>query len=600
MAEDAEKAEGAVEAPECVLEHENEEGERHKDSPEERGEHEAAEESEQTGSLGGTESPPPESEGRETGTSLGLTSDSEKSEDGTEVREAGDVSEMGETMTPTQVELCALLRGPSERVLECFSTASENAYTVLEHGGKRKTRRAEKYYPGKLKGDQLPLYLEQVYLSQTFTENARRQIRLHFFEHLEKWFAQTLSASQAIMASKKEELNSELQLRIHLHEPRRGRIEKDVFQVRLVELQLHNDRLARHCAGVVEALNQEKAAFQKLQEGQNTLSKNFRKRIQDMEDVFLRESRAEKLMALSNNLHTELLNHMEVMQVSLRSYRQYLEEALGKLREANTEFLKACRLFSEGGNFCPEELDHFVKCLQKETGRIDFVEGLIMIDMEKMESSHLEQAIEITSKFENRFRYLAVDRVFMEKIQRFMTNLQVKIKLEVAKSNFQSQTLSSHLETLLSRIDACAHPNVDKESISPKELYEFAKSVMEKLKERSKYLSCLLGQDFALAVPDAPTQSSTESTSQSGSFQQDSKATLMGVERTPLMTPSRMGKTVFDDAAIGVVKHLTGAPKELQSSSMKKKSVRSWEQEVLQQELASEEVCLASNRLGVD
>ncbi|XP_015266758.1 PREDICTED: coiled-coil domain-containing protein 180, partial [Gekko japonicus] len=558
MAEDAEEAEGAAEAPECVLEHVTEEGEGHKDRPEERDEHEAAEGAEPMESLGGMESPPPESEGMETGTSLGLTSDSERSEDGTEVREAGEAPETGEAVTPKQVEVCAPRRRPSERVLECFTTASGNTYTVFEPAGKRKTRRSEKYYAGKLKEDQLPSYVEQVYLSQTFDENARRQIRLQFFEHLEKWFAQTLSAARAVMASKKEELSSELQLRIHLHEPRRGRIEKDVFQVRLVELQLHNDRLARHCAGVVEALNQEKTAFQKLQEGQNTLSKNFRKRIQDMEDIFLRESRAEKLMALSNNLHTELLNHMEVMQVSLRSYRQYLEEALGKLREANTDFLKACRLFSEGGNFCPEELDHFVKSLQKETGRIDFVEGLIMIDMEKMESSHLEQAIEITSKFENRFRYLAVDRVFMEKIQRFMTNLQVKIKLEVAKSNFQSQTLSSHLETLLSRIDACAHPNVDKEPITSKELYEFAKFVMEKLKERSKYLNCLLGQDFALALPDPPTQSSTEPTSQSGSFQQDSKVTVMGVERTPLMTPSRMGKTVFDDAAIGVVKHLTG------------------------------------------
>lgn len=34
---------------------------------------------------------------------------------------------------------------------------------------------------------------------------------------------------------------------------------------------------------------------------------------------------------------------MEVMQVSLRSYRQYMEESLGKLRDANTDYLKACK-----------------------------------------------------------------------------------------------------------------------------------------------------------------------------------------------------------------------------------------------------------------
>ncbi|XP_060096944.1 coiled-coil domain-containing protein 180 [Heteronotia binoei] len=558
MAEETDKAEDAAEALEGVLNHEDEEEEWHNGSSEEQDEHEAAEKAERMEKLGETEIPSPESEEMETGASLGPASDTEKSEDGTEVREAGGVPEMAEMTTPKPVELCAALMEPSEGILEYFTTSSGNTYTVLERTGKWKARRSEKFHVGKLKEDLLPSHLEQVYLSRTFMENVRRKIRLQFFEHLEKWFAQTLSASWAITASKKEELNSELLLRIHLHEPRRGRIEKDVFHVRMAELRLHNDRLARHCAGVVEALNKEKAAFQKLQESQNTLSKNFRKRIQDMEDIFLRENRADKLMSLSNNLHTELLNHMEVMQVSLRSYRQYLEEALGKLHEANTDFLKACRLFSDGGNFSPDELDHFVKCLQKENGRIDFVEGLIMIDMEKMESSHLEQAMEIINKFENRFHYLAVDRVFMEKIQRFMTNMQVKIKLEVAKSNFQSQTLNSHLEKLLSRIDACAHPNVDKESISSEELYEFAKFVMEVLKERSKYLNCLLGPDSALPQPEAATQSSTESSSQSGSFQQDSKAIVMGVECTPLMNPSRMGKSVFDDTAISVVKHLTG------------------------------------------
>ncbi|XP_054853763.1 coiled-coil domain-containing protein 180 [Eublepharis macularius] len=558
MAADADKAEDAGEIPgslESLLEHESKDGEQHSESAEEQAEHKAATESEQE-KLGEMESFPPESGRTESWMSLGLVSNmTEKSEEGSEVREDGDVLETAEMTAPT---LGSELTEPSERILECFNTSSGNTYTVLEHTGRWKTKKSEKYYVGKLKEDTLPLYLQQVFLSQIFIENVRRQIRLQFFEHLEKWFAQSLSTSWTIMASKKEELNAELQLRIHLHEPRRERIEKDVFYVRMAELRFHKERLERHCAGVLEALNQEKAAFQKLKESQNQLSKNFRQRIQDMEIIFLTESCAEKLLSLSNNLHMELLNHVEVIQVSLRSYRQYLEEALGKLREANTDFLKACRFFSEGGNFSPEELDRFTKGLQKENGRIDFVEGLIMIDMEKMESSHLEQATEIIGKFENKFHYLAVDRVFIEKIQRFMTNIQVKIKLEVEKSNVQNQTLNSHLEKLVSRIDACAHPNVDKESITSEELYESARFVMEKMKERSKYLNCLLGLDFALPPPEASTQSSTGGPSQSGSFQQDGKAIVMGVQCTPLMTPSRMGKAALDDAAIGVIKQLTG------------------------------------------
>lgn len=50
-----------------------------------------------------------------------------------------------------------------------------------------------------------------------------------------------------------------------------------------------------------------------------------------------------RLVILSSTLHRELLTYMDVTQVSLRSFRQYLEESLGKLRYTNIEFVKHCR-----------------------------------------------------------------------------------------------------------------------------------------------------------------------------------------------------------------------------------------------------------------
>ncbi|XP_039178887.1 coiled-coil domain-containing protein 180 [Crotalus tigris] len=444
---------------------------------------------------------------------------------------------------------------------EYFTTSGQNTYKVTEYLKKSKLRKPEKYYLGKLKSSSLPSYLEQVYLSEGFLRDVRRHsIRLQFFEQLEKWFDDTLSSSWVVVVAKKEELSSELQLRLHLHEPRRERIEKDVYNVRMVELRIHSDRLKRHCAGVIELLNKERSAFLKIREDHNAISRSFRNRILDMEKVFQMESRAEKVMALSRNLHMELLNHVEVLQVSTRSYRQYLEEALGKLRDCNTDFLKACRLFADGGNFSPEELEGFMKQLQKENSRIEFVEGLIMIDMEKAETGYLEQATEIIGKFENRFRYLLMDRVFLEKIQRFLTNIQVKIKTEVAKSNWQTQTLNNSLEKLVQRIDACAHPNVDKESITPERLYEFAKFVMEELKKRCKYLNCQLRmqEPEIISVPVVFAQDSLVSSAPSDISLPDGKVTVMGMEYTPVLNPSRMGKPAFDDASFHLIRNLTG------------------------------------------
>ncbi|XP_078238907.1 coiled-coil domain-containing protein 180 [Pogona vitticeps] len=565
------EAVGTEEASEDAVGHRNEDREAPEEEDEEEEEEGIEEEEEEEGAAGTkgsekTEKPGEaetstlEGKGRDTPTeksSFVLGSDDmEKLEDeSSPLQEAGGAREAddGAKSAPRSSEG----RAPAREV---FTTSSGNIYELFEHLRKSKAKKSEKYYTGKLKSSSLPPYLQQVYLPESFFVDLRNKLRLQFFEHLETWFADTLAKTWSVVGAKKEEVNSEVQLRIHLHEPRRERIEKDIYHVRLAELRFHSERLARHCAGVVEALNKERAAFFKLREDQNNVSRTFRHRIQDMENIFLTESRAERLVSLSNNLHIELINHVEVMQLSLRSYRQYLEETLGKLREANTDFLRACRLFADGGNFSSEELDVFMKRLHKENGRIDFVEGLIMIDLEKMESTYLEQATEVIGKFENRFRFLAMDRVFMEKIQRFLTNIQVKIKSEVAISNVQTQTLNSLLEKLVLRIDACAHPNVDKESITPEELYEFAMSVMEELKKRSKYLNCLLpGLEPVVSTLNGPSvRASLTISFPSVLSVQEAKPTVMGVECTALLNPSRMGKPAFDDAALSVIRHLTG------------------------------------------
>lgn len=56
-----------------------------------------------------------------------------------------------------------------------------------------------------------------------------------------------------------------------------------------------------------------------------------------------------------------------------------------------------------------------------------------------------------------------IDLIFMEKIARWLTNTQVKIKAEVANSNSQAQQLAQHLSDLDRRVDACERPNLDKE-----------------------------------------------------------------------------------------------------------------------------------------
>lgn len=45
----------------------------------------------------------------------------------------------------------------------------------------------------------------------------------------------------------------------------------------------------------------------------------------------------------SNTLESEFHNHLESIRVTVQSYQQHLEEALGRLRDLNVAFLKSCR-----------------------------------------------------------------------------------------------------------------------------------------------------------------------------------------------------------------------------------------------------------------
>ena len=70
-----------------------------------------------------------------------------------------------------------------------------------------------------------------------------RRVRVQFLERLEPWKREALEAGERLVRAKVEETQSEHELRVHLHEPRAARIERDVHHVRAAELKLHEERV---------------------------------------------------------------------------------------------------------------------------------------------------------------------------------------------------------------------------------------------------------------------------------------------------------------------------------------------------------------------
>ncbi|XP_045418468.1 coiled-coil domain-containing protein 180 [Lemur catta] len=445
--------------------------------------------------------------------------------------------------------------------MESFTTSSGNIYYVfLPLEEEERFRMSHSCFSATLiDNTSSAKYIEQVIIPSKLILEIKKQLRAGFFEHLEKWFDQCALHARVTVATKIDELDSELELRLHLHQPRAQNIEKDIHNVRAAELLLHQQRLDSHCAGVVEMLKKKRLMFCEFQEEQNVRSKNFRRKIHDMEHVFLNATKSQKLAALSSTLQQELLGYVDVTQVSLRSFRQYLEETLGKLRLTNIEFVKHCRLFSEGGNFSPEEISSLCHRLEKEASRIETVESLIMLYMEKMETDYLDQANDVISKFESKFHNLSMDVIFLEKIQRLLTNLQVNIKCQVAKSNLQTDQLNSSLEQLQRKIETCRDPKGDKTVVSTEDLLGFVRTWKERLSQRIQYLNCKLDTASVTQVVFTDTIL-TDLEEESGIvvssevIEEESKEGQVTPESFAL--PSRMGKPMIEDPAVEVVKKI--------------------------------------------
>ncbi|XP_069842732.1 coiled-coil domain-containing protein 180 [Dendropsophus ebraccatus] len=443
-------------------------------------------------------------------------------------------------------------------ISETFTTSKENTYMVLKKKDTKPMTSTEHqpdsvFFTEAAIEEESPLNLEHIVLSEETIAELRRSLRLRFFEHLEGWFDETVSNSHSIVLAKKEELKSELDLRCHLHQPRSQRIKMDIHNVRAAELRLHSERVDRHCEGVNQALANLKEESIILIEKMKKETENFRNKISGMESIFLNARKSDKLVDLNNSLPSILDSHISGVQTAMRNYRQHVEEMLGKLCDTNSDFIKSFRLFSEGGNFSPDEIETLRQRLHKASATIASFEGSIMVDLEGLESQCLEQATDVVKKFEDKFLAMTTDMIFLENIQKLLTNLQVKIKALVANSNSQSQQINAYLDELQLKTDACACPNIDKEVVTSEELYAFMKTVMDKVTKRSLYLSCLL--DSSSILQESPLQGPIAAASRvDTASRQDGKVTF----GTPdsLLNPSRIGKLALDDAAVGVIKNI--------------------------------------------
>ncbi|XP_063718344.1 coiled-coil domain-containing protein 180-like isoform X2 [Symsagittifera roscoffensis] len=410
-------------------------------------------------------------------------------------------------------------------------------------------------------------HLNTCALPRSHFQKVKREMRHHFLEQLEKWRKESDQRANSIVSAKTNELKNELQLKLHLHEPRAKRAEIDIHNVRAAELVMHSERVDRHIKGVNQTLNDLRKEFVDMSSKHDSFHDNFKTAIQALEAVFVNATKSQKLQEIQTQLKKEKGLYMDQIRSDLRSFRQKMDDTSQMLREANSRFIKGFKVFSEGGNFCVEEIGEYKGQLDRVSGQIEQTEGVIMADLESMESSRMDKANQVCSNFENKFKHHMADLTFIEKLSRWLTNTQVKIKTEASESNTQSQTLALLLSKIDRKINAIQHPSPDKENLTAIDLQEWLVTVFDTFNARAEYLNCLKVPVTQSQAAGNPSQLQPHPQSGLASMPTSLKRKTSRMQQMSTSNPGKVGffesgtKKSQDESTMRLMKNIFNAQK---------------------------------------
>lgn len=335
-------------------------------------------------------------------------------------------------------------------------------------------------------------HLVGVMVSGETVKDLMKKIRFSFLQHLDGLKENSLQTSQEKVDYKKEELKCELELRLHLHVPRKERIRKDIRNVREAELGTHEDRIDRHCKGVQSAMESFKSTlhnFAEFGKQQVKLYKTHTTSIEEKISKLNQQVKIEEKIEEANDVEDQFV---DTIKKEAKLTQERVNKKLESLKKSNKLCLSSFKLFADGGNFSPDEVAHLTKSVEAEIKSVETFELSYHNSFDDGVDKVCEQIHEYKNKFAERMKFHIADVKFVETLQRWFLNAQVNIKSEVTKSNMMTSQLQDDLALLIGRIDACEYSHVDKEKVTVCDLWKFSVEVIDRINIRCRSLDCLI------------------------------------------------------------------------------------------------------------
>ncbi|XP_074033953.1 uncharacterized protein isoform X2 [Leptinotarsa decemlineata] len=242
------------------------------------------------------------------------------------------------------------------------------------------------------------------------------------------------------MEKQAEKINERLKVKIAFHKPRYQTTKYTIYEKRLMELRKHSKRISSHKLAAEEEI-------QSLRELKSLNDQKFAdvcnqftlKKVEILNEIkYLPKSHL--IRGRFQVVHPMFKNHERMLQKIEIDYRENSLNFLERLKISDYKFIKASKLFSEGGNFNIEELDS----LQKNLNKLEhFAETAMQkcIDEEKVKYGKYYSQLsnvhtEIVSSFNKLIEELEHNETIVEvikKLQKIINNEDISVQTQIKR-----------------------------------------------------------------------------------------------------------------------------------------------------------------------
>ena len=301
----------------------------------------------------------------------------------------------------------------------------------------------------------LDLAVENVKFPDNVLFTFKKSLILSYLNHLEVWKKEGVERAKGVVSAKNEELTSELELRLHLHEPRENNINQDIRTARENELRDHETSFEEHSLVIDSALEKQRGILAKeLTPTIEKMTAEFREKLKEIESHKSGMNRHTQLQAVVEVAEVAKSAHLRSLKNLMKNFRVCIDDTLYTVKEANAIFRRNLKTFSEGKNFAPEEIETFSRGLDTILKNIDVYETSIKAEIDTLQSHHYQVALDTFGKLSDKFEHNLVDINFMERINAKFNEIQLQIRIEIAASNSQTEEIQHHVQLLSQLVDS--------------------------------------------------------------------------------------------------------------------------------------------------